>query len=95
MTISHNSYFDDGVQSLGFDAASGPVSFGVMAPGEYHFGTDAPERMSVLEGELLVRVDGTEDWLMYGSGTSFDVPGASGFDVRVVAPAAYRCDYLG
>jgi uncharacterized protein YaiE (UPF0345 family) len=93
MTLQHNTYFDGSVQSLGFERGGARQSVGVMAAGEYHFGTDAPERMTVVSGELVVQLPGG-DWQAFGAGTSFDVPGSSGFDLKVEAPTAYLCEYL-
>ncbi len=93
MALQHNSYFDDTVQSIGFEREAGRASVGVMAVGEYHFGTDAPERMTVVDGELVVKLpDG--DWQTFPTGSSFEVPGSSGFDLRVAVPTAYLCEYL-
>ena len=93
MSLSHNTYFDGSVQSIGFERDGARSSVGVMAAGEYHFGTDAPERMTVASGELVVKLPDA-DWLTFAAGTSFDVPGSSGFDLKVAAPAAYLCEYL-
>jgi len=94
MSLQHNSYFDGAVQSIGFEADGERCSVGVMAPGEHHFGTDAPERMTVVHGELVVRLPGRDAWESFGPGTSFEVPGSSGFDLRVEVPTAYLCEYL-
>lgn len=94
MALQHNTYFDGGVQSIGFEHDGARQSVGVMAAGSYHFGTDAPERMSVIAGELVVKLPGSDQWVPYGAGTSFEVPGSSGFDLQVAAPTAYRCEYL-
>ena len=94
MSLQHNTYFDGGVQSIGFERDGARQSVGVMAAGEYHFGTDAPERMTVVSGELVVQLPGSDEWQTFGAGTSFDVPGSSGFDLKVAAPTAYLCDYL-
>lgn len=34
-----NEYFDGNVKSIAFTAANGHATMGVMAPGEYEFGT--------------------------------------------------------
>jgi uncharacterized protein YaiE (UPF0345 family) len=94
MALQHNTYFDGGVQSIGFERDGARLSTGVMAAGEYHFGTDAPERMTVVAGELVVRLPGSAAWQAFGAGTAFEVPGSSGFDLRVAAPTAYLCEYL-
>lgn len=92
--LTHNSYFDGQVQSIGYERHGRKATVGVIAPGEYHFGTNAAERMSVLSGELKIRVDGSADFLCYPAGTSFEVPSHSGFDVRVATPSAYLCEFL-
>lgn len=94
MTLQHNTYFDGGVQSLGFERSGARQSVGVMAAGEYHFGTDAPERMTVVSGELVVKLPGGDEWQAFPAGTSFDVAGSSAFDLKVDAPTAYLCEYL-
>ena len=90
--LKHNAYFDGKVQSIGFERHGRKITAGVISPGEYHFGTEAPERMTVVSGELEVKVRG--EWRAYPAGTVFEVEGRSGFDVRAVVPAAYVCEFL-
>lgn len=92
--IKHNSYFDGRVQSLGFTRHGRRATAGVIAPGEYHFGTDGAERMTVVSGELHARLDGTQTWTTYPTGTSFEIGAKSGFDVKASEPAAYVCEFL-
>ncbi len=56
MNIKENSYFAGSVKSLGFNQKDQDVSVGVMLPGEYTFGTQAPERMTVVKGALVSSV---------------------------------------
>ena len=92
--MKHNSYFDGQVQSVGFERHGRKLTAGVIDRGEFHFGTDAPERMSVVSGELFVKLDGGSEWRTYPAGTVFEVPGKSGFDVKAREPAAYICEFL-
>ena len=92
--LKHNTYFDGNVQSVGFERHGRKMTAGVIAPGEYHFGTDAPERMTVTSGELFARTDPKADWRGYPAGTAFEIAGKSGFDVRASEPAAYLCEFL-
>jgi uncharacterized protein YaiE (UPF0345 family) len=93
--LTHNSYFDGGVQSIGFSRNGLRATVGVIAPGSHHFGTDAAERMTVVSGTLRVKLDGS-DWLVYPAGTAFEIAAKSGFDVEAVGgPAAYLCEFLG
>ncbi len=91
--LKHNSYFDGNVQSIGFERLGRRMTVGVIHPGEYHFGTDAPERMTVTSGEIEAKL-GNDGWRVYPAGTVFEVPGKSGFDVRAREPAAYLCEFL-
>jgi uncharacterized protein YaiE (UPF0345 family) len=90
--LQHNTYFDSKVQSLGFTRLGRRMTIGVISPGEYHFGTGAPERMTVVSGELEAKV--ADEWRLYPAGTTFEIPGKSGFDVRAAEPAAYVCEFL-
>lgn len=92
--LAHNVYFDGKVQSIGFERNGRRQTAGVIDVGEFHFGTDAPERMTVISGELLVRLDGGGEWRAYAAGTAFEIAGKSGFDVRAEAPVAYLCEFL-
>lgn len=92
--LKHNSYFDGSVQSVGFERHGRRQTVGVLDVGEYHFGTDAPERMTVVSGEILAKLPGETEWRAFPTGTLFEVPGKSGFDVKATAPAAYLCEFL-
>jgi len=94
LMLKHNSYFEGKVQSIGFERNGRRQTAGVIAAGEFHFGTDAPERMTVTSGEFAVKFDGASEWRSYAAGTSFEVAGKSGFDVRAALPAAYLCEFL-
>src|SRR5438128_520253 len=49
--LKHNSYFDGKIQSIGFERLGRRLTSGVIDRGEFHFNTDAPERMTVTSGE--------------------------------------------
>lgn len=91
--LQHNTYHDGGVQSIGFTRQGRRMTVGVIAAGQYHFGTEAPERMTVTSGELHVSTDGST-WRSYPAGTQFEVDGNSGFDVRADGASAYLCEFL-
>jgi uncharacterized protein YaiE (UPF0345 family) len=91
--LKHNVYFDGKVQSIGFERHGWKTTAGVIAPGEFHFGTDAPERMTIVSGELEAKT-ANGAWRSFPAGTAFEVPGKSGFDVRAAEPVAYLCEFL-
>ncbi|MGD7651994.1 MAG: pyrimidine/purine nucleoside phosphorylase [Verrucomicrobiales bacterium] len=91
-----NIYFDGNVISHSFKTAAGEdKSTGAILPGEYHFGTAAPERMDIIAGQCSVVLDGTTETLAIAEGSAFEVPGNSGFTITVAgAPCQYICSYL-
>ncbi len=91
--IKANTYFNGTVQSLGFERNGRRQTVGVIAPGTYHFDTGGAERMTVVCGELQIKVAGGE-WRNYPQGTAFEVPAKSGFDIVAAAEAAYWCEFL-
>jgi purine/pyrimidine-nucleoside phosphorylase len=92
--LKHNVYFEGKVQSVGFERHGRRHTVGVLDVGEFHFGTDAAERMTVVSGELWAKLPGRADFQLYPAGTSFEVPSKNAFDVRALEPAAYLCEFL-
>jgi uncharacterized protein YaiE (UPF0345 family) len=92
--LKQNSYFDGQVQSVGFERNGRRATVGVIDVGQFHFATSAPERMTVVSGELQARLPGEAAWRAFPAGTSFEVGAQSGFDVMAAAPSAYLCEYL-
>lgn len=92
--LSVNSYFDDKVKSIGFTQRQNTVSVGVMLPGNYTFGTNAAEKMSVITGALTIKRSSDVDWVTFQSGEFFSVEGNSSFEVKVELETAYLCEYL-
>jgi len=93
MSFKVNHYFDNKVSSIGFESANGPCTSGVMSPGEYTFSTSQKDLMKVVEGELVVKLPGSDEWQSFATGTSFNVPADASFDVKVSTPTAYLCFY--
>ena len=81
--VKANVYFDGKVVSHTLRFVDGAKkTLGLIYPGEYHFGTDAPERMEIVAGSCEVTLDGTKEARAYAAGSSFDEPGKSGFTKR-------------
>ena len=91
--IKANEYFNGSVKSLGFDTAEGPATVGVMAKGEYEFGTSTQEIMTVITGTLTVKLPNSSEWKDYTSGQSFIVEKNQKFQLKVNADASYLCLY--
>ena len=88
-----NQYFDGKVASIAFQTATLPATVGVMAVGEFEFGTTQKETMTVITGALTVKLPGTDDWATYGAGEHFIVAAHKTFKVKVAAETAYLCTY--
>ena len=90
-----NIYFDGKVVSHTIKLPDGAKkTLGLIYAGEFHFGTDAPERMDITAGSCEVRLDGEQSWKRYEAGTFSKVPGKSGFDIKVASGIAeYVCSF--
>lgn len=90
-----NVYFDGKVTSRTVVFSDGSKkSLGIMMPGEYTFGTEAPELMEIMAGELEVRLPGSDAWQKISGGQSFNVPANSRFDLKILTLTDYCCAYL-
>lgn len=88
-----NEYFSGNVKSIGFDLNGQRATVGVMAVGDYEFGTAAPELMVVVRGALTVLLPGQTEWQTFTAGQQFNVPGNSKFQLKVAVETAYLCEY--
>ncbi|MDT8400265.1 MAG: pyrimidine/purine nucleoside phosphorylase [Bacteroidales bacterium] len=88
-----NEYFDGKVKSMAFENEEGPATIGVMAPGEYEFGTSTIEHMKVVSGMLTVMLPGESCWKDYKEGETFIVDKDTSFKLKVTQTTAYRCLY--
>ena len=88
-----NEYFDGSVTSIGFENAEGRATVGVMAAGEYEFGTSENERIRVVSGQMNVRLPGEDDYRSFSQGAEFRVGADQKFQLRIPEPSAYICFY--
>ena len=88
-----NEYFGGNVKSIAFQGEQLPATIGVMAPGEYEFGTSQREVMTVVSGALTVKLPGSSEWKTYARGDSFEVAANQKFQLQVKQDTAYLCTY--
>jgi uncharacterized protein YaiE (UPF0345 family) len=90
-----NVYFDGKVVSHTILFAGGvKKTAGLIFPGTFTFGTEAPEKMEIIAGSCRMKQAGETTWKTYAAGTAFDVPGNSKFDVAVDSGIAeYICSF--
>jgi len=88
-----NEYFEGKVKSIAFNTQEGPATVGVMAPGEYVFGTATVEFMTVTSGLLSILLPGDTEWRDYREFETFRVEKGISFKVKVAEETSYRCLY--
>jgi purine/pyrimidine-nucleoside phosphorylase len=88
-----NEYFGGEVKSIAFRTAQYPATVGVIAPGQYEFGTSAVEIMTVITGKLSAQLPGSDKWADYGPGKSFTVQPNQKFKVKTDEDTSYLCLY--
>ena len=88
-----NEYFDGKVTSIAFQTETLPATVGVMAIGEYEFGTNQKETLTVVSGALTVKLPGKDDWKTFVAGEQFVVEANQTFQLTVAVATAYLCTY--
>ena len=88
-----NEYFDGKVASIAFQTATLPATVGVMAVGDFAFGTNQKETMTVVSGALTVKLPGSEEWQTFNAGEHFIVNANEKFQLKVAVETAYLCTY--
>lgn len=88
-----NSYFNDQVKSIALDNKEGTSTVGVMAIGEYEFGTSQREYMTVVSGALTVKLPSSDTWELFSKDDTFIIEANQKFHVKVEETTAYLCRY--
>lgn len=88
-----NTYFDGNVVSIAFNGSDGEATVGVMAPGEYEFGTSKQEHMKIVSGSMQVKLPGEDTFRKYVNGDIFIVDANLKFNLIVEVETAYLCLY--
>ena len=91
--LTSNEYFEGKVKSIALKNSALPATVGVMDIGEYTFGTSEKETMSIVSGELVVKLPEENEWKSYKDGDSFIVEANKSFDLKVSVQTAYFCTY--
>lgn len=91
LTVSE--YFEGNVKSIGFQTATLAATVGVMAIGEYEFGTSEKEVMTVVSGALTAMLPGASEWKTFNAGEAFTVAANQKFQLQVAVETAYLCTY--
>jgi uncharacterized protein YaiE (UPF0345 family) len=88
-----NEYFGGKVKSIAFSTQQAPATIGVIAAGEYEFGTATVEVMTVVSGKLSAMLPAAAKWVDYTAGQSFTVAANEKFKVKAESDTSYLCLY--
>ncbi|MCK4661434.1 MAG: pyrimidine/purine nucleoside phosphorylase [Bacteroidales bacterium] len=88
-----NEYFDGKVKSIAFETNECPATIGVMAKGEYEFGTSTTEYMTVTSGIMTIKLPGSSQWKEYKQFETFIIEKDKKFQVKVSEDTSYICLY--
>lgn len=91
--FSVNEYFEGKVKSIALETSEGKATVGVMAAGEYEFGTSTIEYMTVTSGEMQVMLPGETEWKTYKPYKTFIVEKDVKFKVKMAGDTSYICRY--
>ena len=91
-----NVYFDGNVVSYTLLLPDRQrKTLGLIRPGSFHFNTEAPERMEIVDGTCRVTIDGSTEVCVHTTGSQFEVPGKTGFRIEVESGLCeYICSFL-
>jgi uncharacterized protein YaiE (UPF0345 family) len=88
-----NEYFNGKVKSIAFKTEEGDATIGVMAKGEYEFGTSTIEFMTVTSGTMQVMLPNETEWKTYKEHETFRVEKDVKFKVKLEGDTSYKCLY--
>jgi uncharacterized protein YaiE (UPF0345 family) len=88
-----NEYFGGNVKSIALESSEGTATIGVMAKGEYEFGTSTIEIMTIISGKLMIQQPSEKEWRTYKKFESFEVAKGVKFKVKCDEDTPYFCLY--
>ncbi|MDF1763239.1 MAG: pyrimidine/purine nucleoside phosphorylase [Oleibacter sp.] len=91
--LTVNEYFAGKVKSIALQTATLPATVGVMEPGDYEFGTNQREVMTVISGAITALLPNAKEWKTYNEGDSFEIEANVKFQVKLDIQTAYFCTY--
>jgi uncharacterized protein YaiE (UPF0345 family) len=88
-----NEYYGGQVKSIAFKTPEGPATVGVMTKGEYEFGTSTKEILTILSGNVTVKLPGSGVWKDFKASETFVVETGQKFQLKISDDVAYLCLY--
>lgn len=91
--LNVNQYFEGKVVSIGYQSNDGQATIGVMDVGEYEFSTSKQEHMTVITGELVIKLPGKTFFQKILANETFVVEANQTFQVKALVQTSYLCLY--
>ncbi len=88
-----NEYFEGKVKSIAFEDSTSKATIGVMAAGNYEFGTSTKEVMTVISGQLKIKLPESDEWKTYKAFETFEIKANVTFMVEVLKNSTYICRF--
>ena len=88
-----NEYFNGKVKSIAYKVNGDAATVGVMAAGDYEFGTSTIEHMTLISGCMSVKLPGEDSWREININETFIVEADVKFQVKIAEECAYLCLY--
>ena len=88
-----NEYFDGKVKSIAYKVNGEAATVGVMAAGDYEFGTGTIEHMTLISGAMSVKLPDEDNWRDIAINETFMVEANVKFQVKISEECAYLCLY--
>lgn len=91
--VKVNEYYDGRVKSLEFENSEGKFTVGVMFPGDWEFEAPTREWMTLTRGSWDAKLPGSDEFVPFGEGESFQVEAGESFTLRVKEISSYLCPF--
>lgn len=90
--LNVNEYFDGKVKSIAFEGVIYRPLSASWLRGSIHL-APAKKYMTVVSGELQVKLPGSDHFVSFTDGKTFEVDADQSFDLIVPCDTAYLCKY--
>ncbi len=88
-----NEYYEGKVKSIAFEDSTSKATIGVVAAGNYEFRTSTKEVMTVISGQLKIKLPDSDEWKTYNQFETFKIKANVNFLIEVLENSTYICRY--
>ena len=88
-----NEYYGGKVKSIAFEDPTSKATIGVVASGSYEFRTSTKEVMTVISGQLKIKLPDSDEWKTYSQFETFEIKENVNFMIEALENSTYICRY--